>query len=231
MWSGGEWPIPCHNGDQPLPVTLVPGRRASLRSRAFPATFAEEPPCPAGSSPFPPPPGYSARPPGRSSPSRTSRPRPAAPSSDIAGGAAGWSTTAPSTWTAGPTRPTVPTRSPCRSWSGCRLWRRDDVGVREKAPWRLLYETAARAGEVLSINVEDLELDKSRPDAETLREVVREEPLEHRLAVLSQLAMMAAIDLCQEAQLSGHDLTERSEVGLSIAMSSTQAVRLGSRNG
>jgi hypothetical protein len=43
--------------------------------------------------------------------------------------------------------------------------------------------------------------------------------------------MMAAIDLCQEARLSGHDLTERSEVGLSIAMSSTQAVRLGSRNG
>jgi integrase len=112
-----------------------------------------------------------------------------------------------------------------------RLWRRDDVGVREKAPWRLLYETAARAGEVLSINVEDLELDKSRPDAETLREVGREEPLEHRLAVSPQLAMMAAIDLCQEARLSGHDLTERSEVGLSIAMSSTQAVRLGSRNG
>ena len=43
-----------------------------------------------------------------------------------------------------------------------RLWRRDDVGVREKAPWRLPYETAARAGEVLSINVEDLELDNKR---------------------------------------------------------------------
>jgi integrase len=36
-----------------------------------------------------------------------------------------------------------------------RLWRRDDVAVREKALWRLLYETAARAGEVLSLNVED----------------------------------------------------------------------------
>jgi site-specific recombinase XerD len=32
-----------------------------------------------------------------------------------------------------------------------RLWRRDDVGVREKALWRLLYETAARASEALSV--------------------------------------------------------------------------------
>ena len=43
-----------------------------------------------------------------------------------------------------------------------RLWRRDDVGVREKALWRLLYETAARASEALAINVEDLELDNKR---------------------------------------------------------------------
>jgi integrase len=43
-----------------------------------------------------------------------------------------------------------------------QLWRRDDVGVREKALWRLLYETAARASEALSINVEDLELDNKR---------------------------------------------------------------------
>ena len=42
------------------------------------------------------------------------------------------------------------------------LWRRDDIGVREKALWRLLYETAARASEALSINVEDLELDNKR---------------------------------------------------------------------
>jgi hypothetical protein len=28
-----------------------------------------------------------------------------------------------------------------------RLWRREHVGVREKALWRLLYETAARASE------------------------------------------------------------------------------------
>jgi site-specific recombinase XerD len=43
-----------------------------------------------------------------------------------------------------------------------RLWRHEDVGVREKALWRLLYETAARASEALSINVEDLELDNKR---------------------------------------------------------------------
>jgi integrase/recombinase XerD len=43
-----------------------------------------------------------------------------------------------------------------------RLWRREHVGVREKALWRLLYETAARASEALSINVEDLELDNKR---------------------------------------------------------------------
>jgi integrase/recombinase XerD len=42
------------------------------------------------------------------------------------------------------------------------LWRRDDIGVREKTLWRLLYETAARASEALSINVEDLELDNKR---------------------------------------------------------------------
>jgi integrase len=43
-----------------------------------------------------------------------------------------------------------------------RLWRHEDVGIREKALWRLLYETAARASEALSINVEDLELDNKR---------------------------------------------------------------------
>lgn len=43
-----------------------------------------------------------------------------------------------------------------------RLWHRDDVAVREKALWRLLYETAARASEVLSLNVEDVDLDNKR---------------------------------------------------------------------
>ncbi|PZR69971.1 MAG: site-specific integrase [Solirubrobacterales bacterium] len=43
-----------------------------------------------------------------------------------------------------------------------RLWRRDDVAVREKTLWRLLYETAARAQEVLSVNVEDVDLENKR---------------------------------------------------------------------
>jgi integrase len=43
-----------------------------------------------------------------------------------------------------------------------RLWRRDDVAVREKALWRLLYETAARASEILSLNVEDIDRDNRR---------------------------------------------------------------------
>ena len=47
-----------------------------------------------------------------------------------------------------------------------RLWRRSDVAVREKALWRLLYETAARASEVLSLDVGDVDL-------ETRRAVVR----------------------------------------------------------
>ena len=43
-----------------------------------------------------------------------------------------------------------------------RLFRRDDVALREKCLWRLLYETAARAQEVLSADVEDLDLDNKR---------------------------------------------------------------------
>jgi integrase len=43
-----------------------------------------------------------------------------------------------------------------------RLWRRGDVAIREKALWRLLYETAARASEVLSLNVEDLDVENRR---------------------------------------------------------------------
>lgn len=39
------------------------------------------------------------------------------------------------------------------------LWTRADIAVREKALWRMLFETAARANEVLLLNVEDLDLD------------------------------------------------------------------------
>ena len=38
------------------------------------------------------------------------------------------------------------------------LWTRPDVHVREKTLWRMLYETAARANEVLALNIEDLDV-------------------------------------------------------------------------
>jgi integrase/recombinase XerD len=37
-----------------------------------------------------------------------------------------------------------------------------DVGLRDKTYWRLLYETAARAEEILALNVEDLDLPNKR---------------------------------------------------------------------
>jgi hypothetical protein len=43
-----------------------------------------------------------------------------------------------------------------------RLLTRRDVPLREKTLWRMLYETAARAGEVLGLNVEDLDLEARR---------------------------------------------------------------------
>ena len=36
------------------------------------------------------------------------------------------------------------------------LWRRHSVALRENTLWRMLYETAARASEVLPLDVEDL---------------------------------------------------------------------------
>jgi integrase/recombinase XerC/integrase/recombinase XerD len=38
------------------------------------------------------------------------------------------------------------------------LLAREELGLRERVLWRLLYETAARAAEVLALNVEDLDL-------------------------------------------------------------------------
>jgi integrase len=43
-----------------------------------------------------------------------------------------------------------------------RLWRQEDVPLREKALWRLLYETAARASEILGLNVEDIDISAKR---------------------------------------------------------------------
>ena len=42
------------------------------------------------------------------------------------------------------------------------LWEQPGTGLREKTLWRLLYESAARAGSVLSLDVEDLDLDNKR---------------------------------------------------------------------
>lgn len=48
-----------------------------------------------------------------------------------------------------------------------RLFTRRDVGLRDRCLWRLLYETGARASEVLNLNVEDLDLTTRR--AHTVR--------------------------------------------------------------
>jgi site-specific recombinase XerD len=44
----------------------------------------------------------------------------------------------------------------------CKLWLREDVHLREKLFWRCLYSTAARAREILSVNVENLDLPRKR---------------------------------------------------------------------
>jgi integrase/recombinase XerD len=65
--------------------------------------------------------------------------------------------------TAGWARPKVPaeaTRALTRAQVAA-LWRLD-VPLREKALWRMLYETAARAEEILGLDVEDLELPDKR---------------------------------------------------------------------
>jgi integrase len=43
-----------------------------------------------------------------------------------------------------------------------QLLAREDVALREKTLWRMLYETAARAAEVLALDVEDLDLHNRR---------------------------------------------------------------------
>ena len=42
------------------------------------------------------------------------------------------------------------------------LWSRRDINLREKTLWRMLYETAARAGEILALNVEDMDPSRRR---------------------------------------------------------------------
>ena len=43
-----------------------------------------------------------------------------------------------------------------------RLLSRRDVPLREKTLWRMLYETAARASEILALDIEDLDLEQRR---------------------------------------------------------------------
>lgn len=42
------------------------------------------------------------------------------------------------------------------------LWSRKDVKLRERLFWRMLYSTAARAVEILSLNIEDLDIPRKR---------------------------------------------------------------------
>jgi integrase len=43
-----------------------------------------------------------------------------------------------------------------------RIWSRDSMGLREKCLWRFMYETACRAEEALSLNVEDVDSGNKR---------------------------------------------------------------------
>ncbi len=72
-----------------------------------------------------------------------------------------WLTSDP---TANLERPSVPldrTRALTREQIAS-LWRRDDVALRERSVWRLLYESAARANEILSLDIDDLDLPNKR---------------------------------------------------------------------
>ena len=73
----------------------------------------------------------------------------------------GWLDADPATGLERRTEPVDRTKAISRS-SLERLFRRDDVALREKCLWRLLYETAARAQEVLSADIADLDLDNKR---------------------------------------------------------------------
>jgi integrase len=50
-----------------------------------------------------------------------------------------------------------------------RLLSRRDIPLREKTLWRMLYETAARASEILALNVEDLDLEQRRTPVRSKR--------------------------------------------------------------
>jgi integrase len=43
-----------------------------------------------------------------------------------------------------------------------RLWQRREIPIRERTLWRMLYETAARADEILGIDIQDLDIPNKR---------------------------------------------------------------------
>jgi integrase/recombinase XerD len=75
-------------------------------------------------------------------------------------GPAGWLTADPTAAWARPKVAADATRALSRGQVAA-LWRLD-AGVREKALWRLLYETAARAEEILTLDVADLDTASKR---------------------------------------------------------------------
>jgi integrase len=68
----------------------------------------------------------------------------------------GWLKTDPTTGWPMP-KVTVDTTRALSHHNVASLWRLD-VGLREKTVWKMLYESAARAEEILSLNIEDLDL-------------------------------------------------------------------------
>jgi site-specific recombinase XerD len=71
-----------------------------------------------------------------------------------------------------------------------RLWARSDIPLRERALWRLLYDSAARAEEVLGLDVPDLDLANRQARARTKGGHVR--PLHFQTAAARLLAKLVA---------------------------------------
>ena len=71
-----------------------------------------------------------------------------------------------------------------------RLWARTDIPLRERALWRLLYDSAARAQEALGLDVPDLDLASRQARARTKGGHVR--PLHFQTAAARLLARLTA---------------------------------------
>ena len=71
-----------------------------------------------------------------------------------------------------------------------RLWARTDIPLRERALWRLLYDSAARAGEALGLDLADLDLANRRARARVKGGHSR--PLHFQTAAARLLAKLVA---------------------------------------